>query len=159
MEKLEKRISKVRGKNVYLLGEDEEGTKYWLEEANWDCAWYWGFGYVETYTNNNNPSLARDINSHQHFDSMFLKKGTFSSYKSFFAKSTLKEEEIWQLLELMQTFYTLKETAILLHCGGSYVTSNPLENLLKSEEQEKEINEKILPALFTEVYKLLTPEN
>lgn len=159
MEILKKRMSKAFGKNVYLLGEDKEGAKYWLEEASWDCGWYWGFGYVEAYTNNNEPNMARDITRHQRFDSMFLKKEIFSSYESFFAKSTLKEKEIWQLLELMQTFYTLKETASLLQFGGSHVTSNPLENLLKSEEQGKEINEKILPTLFAEVYKLLTPDN
>ena len=36
----------------YLLGRDEEGINYWLEEPSWDCGWYWGFGYVETYTTN-----------------------------------------------------------------------------------------------------------
>lgn len=40
---MKKEKRKAFGKNIYLLGEDTEGTKYWLEEASWDCNWYWGF--------------------------------------------------------------------------------------------------------------------
>jgi hypothetical protein len=60
------------GKDVFLLGQDKEGIKYWLEAPKFDCGWYWGFGYVETYTNNDNPGKAKDINSHQHIDSSFI---------------------------------------------------------------------------------------
>jgi len=54
------------GKDVYLLGKDKHGIYYWLESPKWDCGWYWGFGYIETYTNNKQPQLAKDINSHEH---------------------------------------------------------------------------------------------
>ena len=30
------------GHKYYLLGADKEGIKYYLEEASWDCDWYWG---------------------------------------------------------------------------------------------------------------------
>ena len=71
---MKKQKNHAFGKDIYLLGKDNGDTLYWLEAGSWDCKWYWGFGYVETYTNNNHPSRSRDISSHQHFDSLFLTK-------------------------------------------------------------------------------------
>ena len=48
---LNKKKIHVFGKDAYLLGKDDQGIQYWLESPSWDCDWYWGFGYVETYTN------------------------------------------------------------------------------------------------------------
>ena len=45
---MKKEKRKAFGKKIYLLGKDAEGVKYWLEEASWDCNWYYGFGYIET---------------------------------------------------------------------------------------------------------------
>lgn len=55
------------GKEVYLIGINEDGEKVFLEEPSWDCGWYWGFGYLETYTNNRQITRSRDIQSHSHF--------------------------------------------------------------------------------------------
>ena len=41
-KEMKKQIEKVFGKKVFLLGKDEEGIRYWLEEPQWDCGWYWG---------------------------------------------------------------------------------------------------------------------
>jgi hypothetical protein len=46
---LSKRKSHAFGKDIYLIGKDKSGTNYWLESPSWDCDWYWGFGYIETY--------------------------------------------------------------------------------------------------------------
>ena len=146
------------GKNIYLLESDKDGVKYWLEEASWDCGWYWGFGYVETYTNNRNPEKAKDIDSHQHFDGLFLKNNIFDSFKEMLIDTPLTDKEIWQLLELMKTFYTLKNNAELYHHGGSYITNNVLKDILKNEIGENKINKEIMPKLFEEIYKILTPE-
>ena len=70
---MEKRSTVAFRKRVYLLGKDGEGVAYWLESASWDCDWYWGGGYVKTYTQNDYPELSRDIDSHQHFDGLFFK--------------------------------------------------------------------------------------
>ena len=74
MKKIEKKKTEAFGKKTFLLGEDEEGVKYWLTAAKWDCGWYWGFGYIETYTNNKNPNNARDISSHSHWNSSIVGK-------------------------------------------------------------------------------------
>lgn len=154
---MEKRKDFAFGKEVYLLGKDKEGVLYWLEQASWDCDWYWGFGYVENYTNNKQPHLSRDKNGHQHFDGLFLERNIYDSFKELLVETPLTNNEIWQLLELMKTFYTLRKTSELYHLGGSHITTNNIKDLLKNEEEENRINKELLPKLFEEVYKILTP--
>lgn len=146
-------------KKIYLLGADAEGTKYWLEAPSWDCDWYWAFGYVETYTNNDCPSRARDINSHQHFDSLFLndsKVNAFDAFKEFFKETTLDQKEIWLLIDYMYSFYALKRAAGILGMGYSHMTEKAKLSEVKNSEMAKEINEKILPAIFKQIDILLS---
>lgn len=146
-------------KKIYLLGADAEGTKYWLEAPSWDCDWYWGFGYIETYTNNNCPEKARDIHSHQHFDSLFLNKprvSAFDAFKEFFKETTLNDNEIWTLIDYMSSFYTLKKAAATLGRGYSHITEKAKLEEAKNIEMAKEINEKILPAIFKQIDIMLS---
>lgn len=154
---MEKQVKEAFGKKVYLLGADKEGTYYWLEEATWDCGWYWGAGYVETYTNNKRPDISRDINSHQHFDGLFLngQKMCKDMFDDFFVETPLDDSEKWRLLELMKTIYNLKEYSDVIYHGGSYITSNPLKELIKNPEEYERINKVVLPQLFEEVYRIL----
>ena len=145
---MKKQTTIAFNKKIYLLGKDAEGTKYWLEAPSWDCDWYWGFGYVETYTNNNYPNRSRDINSHQHFDSLFLndtKVDAFTAFKEFFKETTLDQKEIMLLINYMDSFYKLKTVAKTLGVGYPNMT-----------ETAKEINEKILPAIFKQIDILLS---
>ena len=145
---MKKQTTIAFNKKIYLLGADAEGTKYWLEAPSWDCDWYWGFGYVETYTNNNYPNRSRDINSHQHFDSLFLndsKVSAFDAFKEFFKETTLDQKEIYLLIDYMSSFYKLKDVAKTLGVGYSNMT-----------ETAKEINEKILTAIFKRIDILLS---
>jgi hypothetical protein len=156
---MEKCVSKKWGKKHFLLGKDKEGIRYWLVQPTWDCSWYWGAGYVSTIQNNRIPESANDIDSHQHFDNMFLKvnengKIYLDAWKEFFVESPLTEKEIWQLMEYMKSIYTLKEAAELFVRGGSNI-SKPYE-CLKSPESAMALNEKILPALFEKVEELLS---
>lgn len=150
MKAIEKVTSHAFGKDVYLLGIDKEGIAYWLEQPTWGC------GYVETYTNNLDPNKARDINSHQHFDGMFLDKNMFDYWHEFFDESTLNDEEIWQLWDYMKSIYTLKATAELVGRGHSHVTEKSKCEAVKDTELCKRINEEMLPALFERVKRLLT---
>ena len=146
-------------KKIYLLGADAEGTKYWLEAPSWDCDWYWGFGYVETYTNNNYPNRSRDINSHQHFDGLFLNNSTvsaFDAFKAFFKETTLDQKEIHLLIDYMSSFYKLKDVAKTLGVGYSHMTEKAKLSEVQSTETSKEINEKILPAIFKQIDILLS---
>lgn len=156
---MKKEKRKAFGKNIYLLGKDKNGVKYWLEEASFNCGWYWGFGYIETYTNNNNPEKARDINSHQHFKGLFLKANIFESYKNFFAETTLNDDEIWKLLSYMKEFYIIREYSDLLYSGNHIISEAKNIKLEENEEENKKeykrINEILLPELFEKIYSLL----
>ena len=153
---MEKKTSKAFGKKVWLLGKDKDGINYWLEEPSWDCGWYYGFGFVETYTHNTRPDLARDINSHQHFDSLFINgpKCSKDMFKEFFVETPLSEGEIWELVDYMKTFYTLKSVAELFKHGYSWQTSKAKIDQLQSDEQNDLVNKVWLPEVFKRIEKL-----
>ena len=133
----------------FLLGKDANGKKHYLAKASWDCGWYWGFGYIHTFN-------ARDIDRHYHFDSFAKKCNLYDGFKNNFVDSVLTDAELWKLCELMKTFYVLKETAKVLGRGGAHYTTNPCQEIIKNEEEVKRINEVVLPAIFEEIYKLLS---
>lgn len=155
---MNKTITKAFGNKMYLMGIGNDGRKYWLQQPSWDCGWYWGFGYVRSYTNNNRPDLSRDILSHQHFDSLFMNpnKSTYDAFKDFFKTSTLTDNEIWLLCDYMKTFYTLKDTAELLARGYSHFTERAKLNIIQNISMVKSINEIMLPALFNKIEMLFT---
>lgn len=153
---MKKQTTEAFGKTIYLLGIDNEGIKYWLEEPSWDCGWYWGFGYIETYTNNNNPSRARDITRHTHFDSMFMNGNgcTRDNFKNFFKETPLNDNEIWELCDYMKTFYTLQSVAELFKHGYSHQTEKAKIEKLKNNEQADLVNKVWLPEVFKRIKEL-----
>lgn len=157
---MEKRKSHAFGKDIYLLGADKNGKLYWLEAGSWDCDWYWGFGYVETYTNNRNPARARDISSHQHFDGLFFNKGklSYDVFKEFFVDMTVSDKELWKLLELMKSYYMAKEYAFMLHMGGAHITANPCKDVIQNMGEWLRINREVIPAIMNAVYGVLSSE-
>ena len=154
---MKKKTSHAFGKTVYLLGQDEDGINYWLEEPSWDCGWYWGFGYVETYYKNKLPSQAADIDSHQHFDGLFLDGPECGKemFKKFFKETPLTDDEIWELTDYMKTFYTLKSVAELFKHGYSWQTGRAKIDSLENKEQEDLVNKVWLPEVFERIKKLL----
>lgn len=152
---MKKEVRKIRGKRQFLLGE-KDGERYWLEEASWDCDWYWGFGYVESYRGKGISD--KSWRGHQHFDSLFLDSAKFvDGYKEFFDDVTLTDrDEIWKLLELMKSFYLCRNYSDMLHTGGAHITSNPATDTIKDMKEYNRINKKVIPEICTEVYNLLT---
>lgn len=124
---MKKKISHAFGKDVYLLGMSKENNRYlWLEAPSWDCGWYWGFGYVEQYTNHKAPDKAKDTRMHTHWDSLHNEGNPFK-------ETTFNKEEYKELKELFNRFYSLKEGA------------------------DKNTNEVVLPEIFKQIIKILTP--
>jgi hypothetical protein len=153
-----KKVVKVFGKNHYYLGTDANGINYWLQEASWDCDWYWGGGYVHTFTNNKNPALSKDINSHNHFNLMFLKDGC-GSFKDFFVETPFSDSEIWKILELMQSFYIARKYSDMLYSGSAHLSSNPVSEVIKSDEEYKRINKVVIPAIMNALYKIMSEKS
>lgn len=159
---LNKRKEKAFNKEIYLLGErKEDGKMVYLEVPSWDCGWYWGFGYLETYTNNQNPQLAKDIYSHSHFDTDILKGNSypFNNFKNYFNDTTLTDDEIWKLCDYMRSFYTLKSAATLFGSGNSHQTERATIKTLHDEGIANIINHQKLPLLFENIINLLKPND
>lgn len=152
---MKKQVIEKFGKKYYLLGtRKEDHKKVWLEEGSFDCDWYWGVGYVEVFNNN-----YTDIDEHTHFDSLFLKTNIYDSFTDYFKDTTLSNNEIWQLLELMNTIYQLRNISDTIHQKGSHITSNSTEKDIFDEDIYKnmydKINDKDIPKLLEQVYKML----
>jgi len=146
------------GKDVYYLGKGKDGDYYWLEESKFDCGWYWGLRYVETYEQNRLPEKARDISSHSHFDSMFFnqKHDAHTEFKAFFESTPLSDKEIWTLCELMKSAYIFREYSDTIYRGGAHYTNNPCADIIKNNDEYDRINKIVLPAIFEEIYKLFS---
>ena len=159
METLYAEIGKKKsfafGKDVYLLGEDISGVKYWLESAKWDCGWYWGFGYIKTYTQNNSPETSRDISSHQHAGDFMEWCIEWNSKKPTLSKTTFSNSEAWRLCELFKRFNLFRDLAEYYHSGGCGVTS--LKDNKKDLEEHKRINEVVIPEIMNEIIRILNP--
>ena len=145
------------GKEVYLLGEDSSGVRYWLEEPSFDCGWYWGFGYIETYTNNKNPAKSRDMNSHQHADNFYSEW-----CEKILTKTTFSSDEKWALCELFQNFYTLKNLAETQHQNGKEANYTSKRNGFDYTSLIKngvDINKDCIPQVMAKIISILGGED
>lgn len=142
----------------YLLGIDSDGTKHWLEKPSWQCSWYWGIGYVHTFTNNDNPEKSKDIQTHYYFKNFENNnRNMYDNFKEKFTESVLSDKELWVFCELMKSAYILRSYSDMLYLGGAHYTENPKKDLIKNPAEYERINKIVLPAIFDEIDKLLTP--
>lgn len=158
---LHKRKSHAFKKDIYLLGIDNQGQNVWLEAPSWDCGWYWGFGYVERYTNNSDPSKAKDINSHTHIDSEFKKNDKIDLNKGL-AKTTYTKNEGKRLNDLFTTFYQLKKVAEKNKDDNNILSDLSLETTVFGNirlKSTKNINEILIPLLTKEIISILDVKN
>lgn len=154
---LEKTKSHAFGKDVYLLGTDAQGVKYWLESPSWDCGWYWGFGYIQTYVRNQMPDRAKDIDSHEHAENFLSEWFTeWNNSTPRLSMQTFSSQEGWELSELFAQFYFLKSAAENFGRGKCYVANTSAPNWEK-KDLVKEINEKLIPAVTARIIEILTP--
>jgi len=157
---MNKEARRVRGKWQFLLGK-KDGELYWLEQASFDCDWYWGLGYVESYRGHG--TLDKSWRGHQHFDSMFLEKTKYGIYidvwKKFFEETPLTDDEIWEVLELMKSAYTCRQYSDMIHRGGSHITSKVKVDLINNDAEYGRLNNAVIPVILNKVYEILLPKN
>jgi hypothetical protein len=160
---LKKQIKHVFRKDIFLLGTDNEGVKYWLEAPSWDCGWYWGFGYVETYTDNTNPEKAKDISSHRHIDTFFKRANKISLWNTELSKHAYTGSEAAQLNELFTSFYQLQKAAGSLH-DNDY-NCNSIDELKKIQPIDENHGKWLdlvtnqIPGIMDEIIDILNPNN
>jgi len=123
-----------------LLGKDKEGVEYYLERPHWDCGWYWGFGYIETFNEN-----YTDIDSHQHARDFYPK--WVLGENSILVDTPFTSRELWVLAEYFKEFYIYKEIAEAYYTGNFGITvrvGTSLKNLDKWKETNNFIKNKII---------------
>jgi hypothetical protein len=154
---MEKKIINKFGVH-YLLGKDKDGQYVYLEQPSWDCCWYWGGMYLHTFTNNARPTCSKDIASHFHFDSTFLRGPEYAKkmFEDYFEETVLTENEIWILCDYMMSCYTLRKAAELFSTGYSHQIERAKIESIKSKEQAQYINQVLLPELFKKIEELLS---
>jgi len=157
VNEMQKRKERAFSKDVYLLGEDEDGIYYWLESPRWDCEWYWGFGYIETYTKNKSPQASRDISSHQHADNFMSEWFTeWNDSKPRLTQRTFTDKEGWELSELFEQFYFLSKAAANFGRGKCYVANTTIP-LWQDKMLADKINKEIIPQVMQRIMDILTP--
>ena len=145
------------GKDIYLLGQDDQGTLYWLEAPSWDCGHYWGFGYIETYTNNKQPQNAKDIKSHQHATKFMSEYFTeWNGSKPILKNKTFSDKEGWELSELFEQFYFLSKASENFRIGKCHVADTKVKSWEKPE-LSKEIDNKLIPEVTSRILEILSP--
>lgn len=157
---MNKHIIEWHGHKYYFIGVNEYGRKAYYQESTFDCDWYWGIGYIETFTNNKNPELSRDIECHTHWDYLFDEKAKeriyhTDAFKAIFPENPFTDKEQWKILELMKALYTARKYSDMLHRGGSCIAENPCKDLIKNNKEYTRINEKVIPALLEKLYSIL----
>lgn len=157
---MNKEMFKWNNRIYYLLGKDKNGINYYLESFSFDCDWYWGGGYIETFTNNNFPSFSKDISSHQHFDSLFFqqKEDGHTAFNKFFVDSPFSNEEKWQIMELFKSFYTARQYSDMLYLGGSHYTHNDCSEIIKNSNEYERINKIVIPEIIKKIYNIMSPK-
>ena len=144
---LEKKF--VVGKG-YLVGK-KDGANVYMPKPSWDCGWYWGFGYLESYWRGTR---------HTHVDVICdeSKKDWHTALTEYFDEMTLSEKELWLFCDYMRTFYTLRKTAEIYGEGYSHYTEKAKLPIIQNKLLADAINKVQLPALFKAIDELMTGE-
>jgi hypothetical protein len=119
--------------NLYILGE-----QIYLKKHNWDCGWYWGFGYIG--------------NKHLHCHaSVFTHELIWHNVNEVFNKSIFKSnDDFWIFKDLLKQAYTLQQCAEIYQYGGHCITHKKTK-VINNKTKAKTINrdlEKVLDQLW-----------
>ena len=146
------------GNTYYLLGIDEDNTKYYLQRGTFDCGWYWSGGYINTFNRTKS-----DISLHTHYKTGDVNGNKFSDitsddsgFNAIFKQTTLTDKEKWTFHELMRTFYIMQDAMELAHRGGANISSyKPLKEQIQNNDIYEHYN-KLIAQLHKELDKLLS---
>lgn len=71
------------------------------------------------------------------------------------------ETEVWQFIELMKQFYTLRSMADVIYSKGAHITTvESVQDYYRSPalvEAGRNINRAVIPAVIQQIYNLLSP--
>ena len=107
-----------------LLGKQGHESIF-LTKHQWDCGWYWGFGYIGNH------------NHHFHIDSLISSETDVSK---IFTQTTISQSAWWIIRDLFIQAYALKAAAAVYSYGGYQTTKVGITDLIKSSDMEKKTN-------------------
>ena len=92
---------------------------------------------------------------------MFLNKNEYGGdvFKKFFKEYSIEEDQVYELMDYMMSFYALRKAAEILGRGYSYITGRAKSDSLVDEEEVTKINDVMIPELEERIIKLLTGED
>lgn len=152
--KLKKMMDVRNEEKNYFLGINSNGDKMWLLAPSWDCGWYWGLGYINTYQQNWMPSEARDVLCSTHFDYVFPSSDIFIDE---FNDTPFTKNEKWKIYEYMKELYILRKYSDMMHNNSAYTTTGS-KTLKGNEENYREynrINSILIPNIWKELEAIL----
>lgn len=113
-----------------------DGENIYLTKHQWDCGWYWAFGYLG------------NKNCHFHFDSL-LENHKYAS--EIFSDTNISDADWWVIRDFFKQAYALKAAAETYRYGGHQTTRQGITDILKSPEKAAILNadlEKVLDAVW-----------
>ena len=125
-----------------FLGKSFEHGNLYLSKHNWDCGWYWGFGYLG------------NANSHTHFNNTFLNENIWKSPKELFESTAITDKLWWELKDLFSQAYVLKRVAEVYHHGGHCITTDNTKIII-DQEKEAMIN-KDLEIILNKIWEVVS---
>jgi hypothetical protein len=128
----------------YLGKRKEDGKRLYLAAPTWDCGWYWSFGYLKA------------TGEHYHLRNCNInwKDGLERDYN---LNVKLRGDNLWKFYELAKTAYGLRDAAIILGQGGSFlsaITENPLLEVITNKTEVDRINQIVLPQIFDAINEM-----
>ena len=154
-------------KERYFFGtRKEDGERIYITMPTWDCGSNWSFGYLgnrnEHYHLSGYQHQQRVFNDKDKGFVVLTEKRNINMHDALLADYDLADnikDNLWLFCELALSVYTLKEAAEVLGRGGSHMTKNPCENVIKQPEAVRIINEQSLPTVFKDLEVLISTGN
>ena len=110
-----------------LLGTTIDNEVIYLSKHEWDCGWYWGFGYLG------------NKNLHYHFDTYL--KGDEWKVNNIFKVTRITQDQWWILCDLFKQAYALKDCAAIYQYGGHISSKTGMTDVLNSDDKAKVLND------------------
>ena len=124
------------GKMASNVGTLADSELLYLTKHTWDCAWYWGFGYVG------------NSSSHFHFSALLATTKTASE---LFQSTKISDADWWVIRDLFIQAYALKKAAEVYRYGGHQTNHAGITDIIKDTDIGVRLNadiKKILDVLW-----------
>lgn len=104
-----------------------DGEMLFLSKHEWQCSWYWGFGYLG------------NRGCHFHFESLLELRDKYMA-SDIFVTTNITDKEWWVIRDLFIQAYAMKALAEVYRYGGHQTTLAGVTDKWKDLEKADAIN-------------------